>query len=102
MRNVYNILVGEPEGKVPLGLHRFIWEDNIKVNLGYVECEHVDWIKIGITFGPGNEPSSSVRGGEFVEPLSNYQLLEKDFSSWSYGFRFLVWSLKCRIGFMYT
>jgi hypothetical protein len=34
MRNAYNILVGKPEGKRPLGrlLHR--WEDNIIMVLG--------------------------------------------------------------------
>jgi hypothetical protein len=29
MRNVYNILVGEPEGKRPLGRPRCKWEDLI-------------------------------------------------------------------------
>jgi hypothetical protein len=27
MRNGYKILVGKPEGKRPLGRHRFRWED---------------------------------------------------------------------------
>jgi hypothetical protein len=31
--NVYNILVGKPEGKRPLGRPRHKWEDNIKVDL---------------------------------------------------------------------
>jgi hypothetical protein len=30
---VYNILVGKPEGKRPLGRPRHKWEDNIKVDL---------------------------------------------------------------------
>jgi len=29
MRNVYNILVGKPERKRPLGRRRSRWEDNI-------------------------------------------------------------------------
>jgi hypothetical protein len=38
MRNVYNILVGKPEGKRPLGRRRRRWEDNIKMNLMETEC----------------------------------------------------------------
>jgi hypothetical protein len=32
-RNAYRILVGEPEGKRPLGRTRRRWVDNIKMNL---------------------------------------------------------------------
>jgi hypothetical protein len=32
-RGVYGILVGMPEGNRPLGRHRHIWEDNIKMDL---------------------------------------------------------------------
>jgi hypothetical protein len=31
--NAYMILVGKPEGKRPLGIHRRRWEDNIKIDL---------------------------------------------------------------------
>jgi hypothetical protein len=31
--NAYRILVGNPEGKRPLGRHRHTWEDNSKVDL---------------------------------------------------------------------
>jgi hypothetical protein len=31
MRNAYNILVREPEGKRPLGRPRHRWEDNIRM-----------------------------------------------------------------------
>ena len=30
---VYRILVGKPEGQIPLGILRLIWEDNIKMDL---------------------------------------------------------------------
>jgi len=33
-RGVYRILVGKPEGKIPLGRPRHRWEDDIKVGLG--------------------------------------------------------------------
>jgi hypothetical protein len=32
MRNLYNILVGKPEGKRPLGRLRHRWEDNIRMD----------------------------------------------------------------------
>ena len=32
-RGVYRVLVGKPEGKMPLGRHRRRWEDNIKMDL---------------------------------------------------------------------
>ena len=37
-RSVYRVLVGEPEGKRPLGRPRRRWEDNIKMDLQEVEC----------------------------------------------------------------
>jgi hypothetical protein len=37
----YNILVGRPEGRRPLGRHMRRWEDNIKMDLG-----DVDWIHL--------------------------------------------------------
>jgi hypothetical protein len=32
-RNVYRLLVGEPEGKIPLGRPRRKWMDNIKMDI---------------------------------------------------------------------
>jgi hypothetical protein len=37
-RGVCRVLVGNPEGKRPLGRPRCRWEDNIKVNLQEVRC----------------------------------------------------------------
>jgi hypothetical protein len=36
MRNAYNILVGRPEGKRPLGRPKHRWEDNIRMDLGEI------------------------------------------------------------------
>jgi hypothetical protein len=36
-RNAYRILVGNPEGKRPLGRPRRRWEDNIKMDLRGIE-----------------------------------------------------------------
>jgi hypothetical protein len=35
-RNAYRILVGKPEGKIPLGRPRRRWVDNVRMNLGEV------------------------------------------------------------------
>jgi len=34
-RGVYRILVGNPDGKRPLGRPRLRWEDNIRTDVGY-------------------------------------------------------------------
>jgi hypothetical protein len=33
MRNAYSVLVGKPEGKMPLGRPRHRWKDNIRMDL---------------------------------------------------------------------
>jgi hypothetical protein len=43
-RNAYRLLVGQPEGRSPLGKLRCRWVDNIKMNLGEIEWGAVDWI----------------------------------------------------------
>jgi hypothetical protein len=40
MRNVYKILVRKPE----IPIHR--WEDNIRMDLGEIRWEGVDWIHL--------------------------------------------------------
>ena len=40
----YNVLVGKPEGKSPLGRPRRRWADNIRNDLQEVGCGHMDWI----------------------------------------------------------
>ena len=42
-RGVYRVLVGNPEGKRPLGRPRSRWEDNIKMDLQVVGCGGMDW-----------------------------------------------------------
>jgi hypothetical protein len=44
MKGAYNILVGRPEGRRPLGRHRRRWEDNIKIDLREIGFGDVDWI----------------------------------------------------------
>jgi hypothetical protein len=42
MRNAYTILIGESEGKRPLGRHRHRLEDNIQMDL-----KEISWVWIG-------------------------------------------------------
>jgi hypothetical protein len=46
MRNAYNISVGNPEGKVPIGRPRHRWEDNIKADLKEMGMKGMDWIHL--------------------------------------------------------
>jgi hypothetical protein len=72
-RGVYRIFVGKPEGKRPLGRPRRGWEDNIKMGLQEVGCGVMDWIELAWdrqvagTCECGNEPSGSIKCGEFLD-----------------------------------
>jgi hypothetical protein len=43
-RVAYNILVGRPEGRRPLGRPRRRWENNIKIDRREIGFRDVDWI----------------------------------------------------------
>jgi hypothetical protein len=43
-RNECRLLVGQPEGKRPLGRPRCRWVDNIGMNIGEIGWDGVDWI----------------------------------------------------------
>jgi hypothetical protein len=43
-RNAYRIFVGRPEGKRPLQRPRHRWVDNIKMDLGEIQWDDMDWI----------------------------------------------------------
>jgi len=45
-RGVYRVLVGKPEGTIPLGRPRHRWEDNIKMDLLEVGCWVIDWFEV--------------------------------------------------------
>jgi hypothetical protein len=44
--NTYGILVGNPEGKRPLGRPRCRWVDNIKMDLRVIGWVGMDWIDL--------------------------------------------------------
>jgi len=70
-RDVYRVLVGKPEGKRPLGIHRHRWEHNIKMDLQEVRWGSwtgLIWLRIGTGGGPckcSNELLGSLKWREF-------------------------------------
>jgi hypothetical protein len=78
-RGVYRVLVGKPEGKRPLGRPRHRWEDNIKMDLQEAGCGGMDWIELAQdrqvagTCECGNEPSGSIKCGEFLDRLASQE-----------------------------
>jgi hypothetical protein len=46
VRGAYNILIGRPEERRPLGRPRCRWEDNIKMDLREIGFGDVDWIDL--------------------------------------------------------
>jgi hypothetical protein len=45
-RNAYRILVGNPEGRRPLGRPRHRWVDSIKMCLREIGWDGMDWIDV--------------------------------------------------------
>jgi hypothetical protein len=45
-RVVYRVLVGKPDGKIPLGRFRRRWEDNINIDNREVGCGGMDRIEL--------------------------------------------------------
>jgi hypothetical protein len=45
-RKVYEVLVGKPEGRRPLGRPRRRWEDGVRMDLTEIGLEGVDWIRL--------------------------------------------------------
>jgi hypothetical protein len=46
MKYAYKILVGEPEGKKPLGRPRRRWEDSIRTDVREMRWEVADWVHL--------------------------------------------------------
>ena len=71
---VYRVLVGKPEGRRPMGRPRRRRVDNIRTDLQEVGCGYMDWIglaqdtdRLADDCECGNEPSGSVKCGEFLD-----------------------------------
>jgi hypothetical protein len=50
-RDVYRVLVGNIEGKRPMGRPRRRWKGSIKMDLQEVECGFMGWLMIEIDGG---------------------------------------------------
>ena len=72
MRGAYRVLVGKPKGRRPLERPRHKWEDNVKMHLQEVGWGPMDWIDLAQdrTCECSDEPSGSIKRGEFLEKLS--------------------------------
>ena len=64
-------------------------QDNIKTDIQEVGWDGMDRIdvaqdrnKMAGTYECGNEPSGSIKCGEFLDQLRNGQLLKKDSAAW--------------------
>jgi hypothetical protein len=64
-RGAYRVLVGRPEGKRPLVRPRCRWEDNIKMNLGEIGIDGVNWIRLA---------QDRVQWRTFVNTVMNLQV----------------------------
>jgi hypothetical protein len=70
-RGVHRVLLGQPEGKRPLGRLRRRWEDNIKMDLQEVGGGCGDWMELAQDRDRwralvGTVPSSSENAGNFL------------------------------------
>jgi hypothetical protein len=45
-RGVYRVLVGEPQGRRPLGRPRHRWEDNVKLDVREIGIDGTNWIQL--------------------------------------------------------
>jgi len=45
-KNTYSILIEKPEEKKKVGRPRYIWKDNIKVDLKGIRWDSMDWIHL--------------------------------------------------------
>jgi hypothetical protein len=77
-RNAYRILVGNPEGKRPLGRSSHRWVDTIKMDLREIGWAGGDWINMAQdrdqwrALVNGNELSGSIKRCEVLEWLHNW------------------------------
>jgi hypothetical protein len=81
-------LIGEPEGKGPLGMPRGWWEDDIKMDLEDIEWGDMDWIDLAQVRDQWQSLVNTLMNllvlyWEILEYLSDWRLLKKDPASWS-------------------
>jgi hypothetical protein len=69
-RKVYKVLVGNPEGKRPLGRLRRRWEYRIRMDLREIGLEGVDWIRLAHDSDRWRAVVSAVKNLSVLAPRS--------------------------------
>jgi hypothetical protein len=85
-RNASRVLMGKPERKRPLGIPRYRWECNIKINLIEICWGDMGWIGLSQEEGScehDNEPSGSIKCWKIFQWPSDWRLLKKGLAPWS-------------------
>jgi hypothetical protein len=73
-RRAYKLLVGNPEGKRPLGRPIRTWVDNIRMDLGEVGWGDADWIGLAQDRDKRRALVNSVLSLRFHKMLGKYQM----------------------------
>jgi hypothetical protein len=69
-RTIYNVLVGKPEGKRPLGRPRRRWEDGFRMDLREICFGGVDWIRLSQDWDRWRAVVSAVMNLRVLAPRS--------------------------------
>ena len=79
-RGVYVGLAWKPEGKRPFGRPKGRWQYNVKMDFQEMRREGnecIALVQVAGTCECGNEPSGSIKCGEFIDQLKTGKLLKK-------------------------
>jgi hypothetical protein len=82
--SVYTSLVGNSEGKKPLGRPRRRWKDNINTDLQEVGCGVMDWIELAQDRDKWRAFVNTVINVGFHKMRGIFSLLKKDSAVWSF------------------
>ena len=66
-RGVYRVLLRKPEGRRPLGRPKRRWVDNIRMWVYGLDWAGPEQRQVADACECGNEPSGSVKFGEFLD-----------------------------------
>jgi hypothetical protein len=84
-RGVRRVLVGNPEGKRPLGKPRRRWEDNVKMDLQELGGGRGDWMELAedrdrwrVLVGSVRDFRGSINAGNFLTSCKVYWLASQE------------------------
>jgi len=72
IRNSFKVLVGKPERQKPLERLGHKWENNNRLDLTEIGLDGLGWFHLIGSCEHGKEPSGSMKGGKFLDQLSDY------------------------------